>query len=98
MTYVETTEGDIKNIYTISLMNKTFSPMDVNLKLESINGKITTPGGHISVPAEGLEEGIISIEIAKNIVESGSMPVKIGIYSKGKKIQTVKTNFMTPIL
>ena len=94
ISYVETPEGMIKNIYNIKVLNKTFNNMPVELKLENMEGEISYIGKQISAPAEEYGEGIISIEIDKNHISERNIKLKIGVYSGDEKLQTVKTNFM----
>jgi len=90
-------DGTVENLYNISVLNKTFKPMNVEMRLENMEGKITIIGGtEILAPAEDMNQGIISIEIPKTALHETDNPIKIGVYCKGKKLQTVKTNFMAP--
>ncbi len=98
MTFIETPEGNIKNIYNVKVLNKTFEDMPVELKLESAEGNITSIGKPLMAPGENYGEGIISIEIDKNQLHSANTPLKIGVYSNGKRLQTLKTTFMAPAI
>ncbi|RYD75765.1 MAG: cytochrome c oxidase accessory protein CcoG [Sphingobacteriales bacterium] len=98
MTYLETPEGSIKNIYNVKVLNKTFEDLPVELKLESTNGKITNIGKALVAPGENYGEGIICIEINKSQLHKADTPLKIGVYSQGKKLQTLKTTFMAPAI
>jgi cytochrome c oxidase accessory protein FixG len=97
MTYMEKPDGSIQNIYNVKLLNKTFKDMPVHLKLENIEGNISIVGGKdIIAPSEEYGEGIISIEIPKSSLHKSDNPIKIGVYSNGIKLETVKTTFMAP--
>ncbi|MCX6351931.1 MAG: cytochrome c oxidase accessory protein CcoG [Bacteroidetes bacterium] len=97
MAFLEVPGGKIRNIYNVKILNKTFKDLPVELKLESINGDLAYIGkNHIKVPKEDYGAGIISIDINKDKLPSSSTHILIGIYSNGKKLQTVKTNFMGP--
>lgn len=96
MSYSETQNGKIQNIYNIKVLNKTFHNMPVELKLENVKGEISYIGNKISAPAEEYGEGIITIEIDKHQLSERNIKLKIGVYSGDKKLQTVKTNFMAP--
>lgn len=98
MTFIETPEGNIKNIYNVKVLNKTFEDMPVELKLETTNGNIRNIGKALVAPGESYGEGIISIEIDKHQLHSANTPLKIGVYSNGKKLQTLKTTFMAPAI
>ena len=97
MSYTETKEGRIMNIYNVKVLNKTFKPMEVQLKLESIDGIIDVVGNkNIIAPSEDYGEGIIRISIDKKLVTSLDMKLKIGVYSGNEKLQTINTAFMGP--
>jgi hypothetical protein len=48
------------------------------------------------VPAEGLAEGTLFIEINNAAVKSDKEKVKIGVYSGDKLIETTMTAFLAP--
>ena len=54
-------------------------------------------GGHINIKRQGLKEGTLFIEINKKDLNSSKEKLKIGIYSKGKLIETTTTNFTGPL-
>jgi len=95
-----TDHGTIKNIYNIRVLNKTFKAVPISVRLIPEHaGVITNIGTPLIAPGEDYAEGVLSIEINKDQLHAGLNPIKIGVYdSAGKKIQTVKTNFMTPQL
>ena len=97
MAFMEDRNGKITNLYNVKILNKTFKPMEVSMRLESINGVITYIGKEKMIaPAEEYGEGVISIAIDKSLVTSNDMKLQIGLYSGNKKIQTIRTSFMGP--
>ncbi len=94
-----TTETSVKNVYTVKLINKTTDDIDdVEIKLISHKGTIQMIGGHLNVEKQGLKEGTLFIEIDKNDLTSSKEKLKIGVYSKGKLIETTSTNFSGPMI
>jgi cytochrome c oxidase accessory protein FixG len=94
----QTTENTIKNVYTVKLINKTTEDIeDVEIKLISHKGEILMVGGTLNVKKQGLKEGTLFIEINKKDLNSSKEKLKIGIYSKGKLIETTSTNFTGPL-
>jgi cytochrome c oxidase accessory protein FixG len=93
------TEGEnIKNVYTFKIINKTTKQIDdVDLKLINHDGVITMIGGNSIVKKQDLVEGTIFILIPKKNLKSSKERIKIGVYSKGKLIETIVTNFPGPI-
>jgi polyferredoxin len=94
MEYTESAAGIVKNIYSIKVLNKTFEAIPVEIRLESVPGKITTVGEALVAPGEDYAEGILAVEIDKKLLPKSNNPIVLGVYAEGKKLQTLKTNFM----
>jgi cytochrome c oxidase accessory protein FixG len=91
-----TSEGNIGNLYTIRLTNKTRQKLPVELKLENIDGTLNVLGGETVVPAEDQIESSVLIQIAPSRLTGPNTAVVVGVYSSGKKIDTLKTMFIGP--
>lgn len=90
-------EGTISNLYNLKLINKTHNDMPIELRLEGENeGSIKMIGENLTVPKESKAETEFFIYLPKNKISSRKTMLKIAVYSGGKKIQTVKTNFLGP--
>ena len=90
-------DGRYSNLYTVRLVNKTSRDLPVELRLESPPGSIQVmgQGGTVAV-AQKLMQNSILIELDPFDMKSGTTPVIIGVYSEGKKLQTLKTAFVGP--
>ena len=88
--------GRFSNLYTIRVVNKTSRELPVELRLENLSGQVRVMGGRLVVPAEKLLENSVLIELDAAAMKSGTTPVVIGVYSGGKKIQTIHTAFIGP--
>ncbi|QYA25255.1 cytochrome c oxidase accessory protein CcoG [Gramella sp. MT6] len=87
----------ISNVYTYKLINKTsIGYEDVQFRLISHNGTINTVKEHINVPANGLAEGTLFIEINKSVLNDDKDKVKIAVYSGDRLIETTGTTFLGP--
>ncbi len=91
-------ESIISNVYTYKLINKTTTSVeDVDFKLLSHNGKIkVVSNDHFKVPGQGLAEGTLFVEIHTAELKDEKDKLKIGVYSKGKLIETTSTAFLGP--
>ena len=89
-------DGRFSNLYTIRVVNKTSRELPVELRLENLPGQVRVMGGRLVVPAEKLLENSVLIELDAAAMKSGTTPVVIGVYSSGKKIQTIHTAFIGP--
>ena len=95
----QSTETTIKNVFTVKLINKTTEDIeDVSIKLISHKGKVNLVGGNLNISKQALREGTLFIEINKKDLNSSKEKLKIGIYSKGKLIETTSTNFSGPLI
>ncbi len=95
----ETKENNIiSNVFTYKLINKTTSLIeDVDIQLLSHEGNVLFVGDeNLTVPKQQLSEGTLFIEIPKGKLTKSKEKIKIGIYSKGKLIETTTTNFLGP--
>ncbi len=98
MLYQEQPNNQLSNLFTIKLVNKTRQELPVELRVENFgNYKLQLIGKDIKVKPEGVTEGEFFVYLNKQDVHKRSTPLKIGIYSDGKKIKTVKTKFLGPI-
>jgi cytochrome c oxidase accessory protein FixG len=90
-------DGHFSNLYTVRVVNKTSRDMPVELRLESPAGALSVMGeGSIVVPAQKLTEDSVLIELDPSAMKSGTTPLVIGVYSGGKKLETLKTAFIGP--
>jgi cytochrome c oxidase accessory protein FixG len=90
-------DGHFSNLYTIKVVNKTSREMPVELRLENPRGELTVMGqGSIIVAPQKLSENSMLVELDPSAMNSGTTPIVIGVYSSGKKLQTLKTAFIGP--
>ena len=98
MLYQEQPNNQLSNLFTIKLVNKTRDRLPVELKIENFkDSKIQLIGKEIVVKEEGITEGEFFVYLNKADLTDRKMKLEIGVYSKGVKIKTVKTNFLGPI-
>lgn len=88
----------VSNVYTYKLFNKTTHPYsDIQFKLLSHPGDIQPVSTtEVVVPAQGLSEGTLFIELPQRELAGHKTKIEIGIYSQGKLIETTRTNFLGP--
>jgi cytochrome c oxidase accessory protein FixG len=92
-------KGDkISNIYTFKLINKTTKDLDsIHFVLHNIKGTIQIVGEpHLKVPKQGMIEGTLFIEINQFLFEKDKTKLEIEVFNKKKKIETTRTNFLSP--
>ncbi len=90
-------DGHYSNLYTVRVVNKTSREMPVELRLENPAGSLSVMGqGSIVVAAQKLSESSVLIELDPAAMKSGTTALVLGVYSGGKKLQTLKTAFIGP--
>jgi len=89
-------DDHFSNLYTVKIVNKTSRDIPIELRLESPRGDLRVMGAGIVVPKEQLAENSVLIELDREVMRSGSTPVVVGVYSNGRKIQTLQTSFIGP--
>ena len=94
--YEEVDHGMIRNLYSIKVINKTFDPYDIRLKLEGIKGSISMVGGNISLPKEGLAETAFFVDIPKSELKTSRSDIAIEVFAGDKLVETVKSTFLGP--
>jgi polyferredoxin len=89
-------DGQISNLYTVRILNKTAQELPVDLRLESPAGSLAVMGqGRLTVAPKKASENSVLIELPPATVH-GTIPVVLGVYLNGQKLQTIKTSFVGP--
>ena len=89
----------ISNVFTYKLVNKTSKEIDdVSFKLRTYKGniKIVSTQEDFIVPAQGLAEGTMFIEINRSDLNGDKNKLMIEVYSGDKLIETTTVNFLGP--
>ncbi len=94
--FQQTADGHFSNLYTVKVVNKTSREVPIQMKLENTTGDLQVMGEDIVVAPEKLAENSILIVLDKAALKSGTTPLVVGVYSHGKRVQTIKTSFIGP--
>tara|TARA_R110001632_G_scaffold63318_3_gene151484 strand:+ start:23962 stop:25383 length:1422 start_codon:yes stop_codon:yes gene_type:complete len=88
----------IRNVYTYNVINKTSNDIEeVSFKLLSHDGVIKLVSNPtFTIIKQGLAEGSLFIDLPKSELKKDNIKLRIGVYSKGKLIETTTTNFLGP--
>jgi len=107
-TYVSRVKGQLyqevgtdrySNLFDVKIINKTNKEVQVELKVEEKNGVLKLVGTkQILLKKEAVNEYAFFVEIPKAEIKERSSDLKIGVYSQGEKIQTIKTKFLGPFI
>lgn len=89
--------NQISNLYNIKLVNKTRKLIHLGLRLENINGKIEMIH-QVNVPKESYFQTSFFVFIDASKIKERKTKIKIGIYEEGKKMETISSTFIGPVL
>ena len=93
-TYILRENGNVVNIFTMKVMNKTFLEKNLTLKTENHNGKFIFAGtDKLVLKPNGILEGTFLLEIPQAELKQTKNRVVIGIYFGDKQIDKVTTTF-----
>lgn len=96
--YGKTAEGEITNIYDIAVVNKMGEDLEIELKIESGNGKIETIGDNWRLLKDEEFSRRFIVILPKSEIDEAKEYLDIGVYANGEKIDEVEIDFIGPIL
>ncbi len=98
MLYQDQPNGQVSNLYNVKIVNKTFHDLPIEVKVIEPSGSIKWVGQGIqTLKEQDISEGEFFLILNKSSITSAKTKVKMEIYSKGKLVETVKTNFIGPV-
>lgn len=86
----------ISNIYDFNIANKIRKPVTVDFKLESHDGSIRLLGEQIVVQKGEVGKGSFLVVIAKSDMQNSKIPIVIGLYANGEKVEDYDSSFIGP--
>ncbi len=89
----------ISNVFTYKLVNKTTKDIgNVDFRLKKYKGtiKLVSTDKSFVVPAQGLAEGTLFIELDQSLLEDDKTKLTIEVYSDDELIETTNVNFLGP--
>lgn len=96
--YQKNEQGDIQNLINILFINKSFEPIDLEVKVRDMPyakiEQVGTSGIHLG--ANSTFEGVFFVTIPKDDLHDPKTPIIIDVYQNGEVVETTKTNFLGP--
>lgn len=86
----------ISNIYDFNIANKIRKPVTVHFKLESHHGSIHLLGDQLVVKKGEVGKGSFLVVIAKSDMANSKIPIVIGLYANGEKVEDYDSSFIGP--
>ncbi|BDQ04177.1 MAG: cytochrome c oxidase accessory protein CcoG [Ignavibacterium sp.] len=98
MLFQQQPDGTISNLYDLNLVNKTFDPTEIKLKLENpSNGELKIIGTDLKLEPQQIVEAKFMILLPKESITKMNTPIEIGVYDGDKLIRKIKTSFLGPV-
>jgi len=94
--YQETDDGAVRNLYNISVVNKTPEDLILQLRLNNSPGEIRFVGPEPTVPAGGQSDGVFFVSIPRANLHSENSPVRLEVLGNGRQMQEITTSFSGP--
>ena len=89
--------GRISNLYTVKVVNKSHRDLPIEFRLEGREGVVRTMGAAgFVVPHEQLRQASVLVELDRAQMNGHTTQLLVGVYSDGKRLETVKTSFIGP--
>lgn len=96
--YQEQPDDRISNMYNIQFINKTFEPVELDLVVrDQQEARIRRVGEErLLIPAGEKVDGVFFIDFPKSLISQMNTPLVLQLWSEGKLMDEVKTNFIGP--
>lgn len=95
--YQDQPDNKVSNLYTIKLVNKTRNELPVKLVVENFpTSTVKVIGKDLVVKSEEVSAGEFFVILDKKDIKQRKTILEISVYSNGKKIKELKTNFLAP--
>src|SRR5690606_28552738 len=95
--YPETPAGEVTNLYTLRVTNKTPEDVPVTLRLEEPPaGRIEVPGAELVAGGTAIVERPVLVALPRDAAPPGQSRVVVGLYRDGRRLATVETGFLAP--
>lgn len=94
MLYQEVNETTVSNLYNFQIINKTNKDLPIELKIKDEFGSIRLIGNQdLMVKKQDIVKGTFFVDVLKKDLHGRKNDVYVEIWSNGKKIDGMKTNF-----
>ncbi len=97
--YQEIGTDSLSNLFSAKIINKTKKDMPYEFRLEGISGKIRMVNAHkMELKGESINDVTFFIDIPKSAIKKRTTDIKVGVYSNGERLQSVKSKFLGPFM
>lgn len=96
--YTKTEAGNIQNLYNILMVNKTFDPANVEIRLrDKPDAELVIAGGNsLEIGANSTKELTVFVTLPPEDIDGAKTEIVFEVLRDGEIIETAKTNFLGP--
>ncbi len=95
--FQEQPNDKISNLYDLNIVNKTFNPTSIDLKLKGIDGELKLIGNKIVLGSQEIDDAKFMIVLPKSELEKMNTPITIAVYGNDKLLTEINTSFLGPV-
>ncbi len=95
--FQEQPNDKFSNIYDLNIINKTFNPAPIQLKLKDIDGELKLLGDEINLKPQEKRDSKFLLILPKSSISKMNTPITISIYSNDKLLKEIRTSFLGPV-
>ncbi|MBN1651541.1 MAG: cytochrome c oxidase accessory protein CcoG [Bacteroidales bacterium] len=92
--YQDQPNNEISNLYNAKLINKSTSPIKVELRPLNKGARIQMVKGEINIPKSSIYQDVFFVYIDRDSLNEHTNEIKIGVYANEKRMETVDISFI----
>ncbi|GAB4409780.1 MAG: cytochrome c oxidase accessory protein CcoG [Bacteroidia bacterium] len=98
MLFQRTEDGKISNLYNFHIVNKTIQELPVEIRLaQPAEGSIRAVTTNIVVKKQDIAKGVFFVDIPPEYLDGAKNKITVEVWSGGRVVDRVRTNFLGPI-
>jgi len=95
--FQEQPDNKYSNIYDLNIINKTFNPAPIELKLKNVKGELKLLGDELNLKPQEKHDSKFLLILPKSSITKMNTPITISVYSNNKLLKEVQTSFLGPV-
>jgi cytochrome c oxidase accessory protein FixG len=96
-TYIENTNGNVTNLYSLELVNKTFEDLSFVLTIDNPNVTLNFSDSDSILPANSEMKKQFTISIHQDNIKKNISEMNLRLYGNGKLIREFNTSYLGPV-
>lgn len=95
--FIENDNGTVSNLFTAKIANKTFRNIKFDIRLDDRVGAVRIVGNRdLTIGPDKLIEAAFFVDLPKSALVSSNTKIRLGVYSDGVRLYSLKTSFSGP--